>query len=59
MSNKLRGPIRSAMFQHQTKLLVVLVVVGFKTASKTNSLVDVSVFETRPSDSRYWLSYSP
>lgn len=44
---------------HQTKILVVLVVIGWAKASKADSFVDVNVLDTRASDSRYWLSCSP
>ena len=43
----LRGPIRSPMFGHQTKILVVLVAVRFKKASKAYSFVDVMRLEAQ------------
>ena len=48
----LRGPIRSPMFGcwrivHQTKMLVVLVAVRFKRASKAYSFVDVMRLEAQ------------
>lgn len=43
----LRSPIRSPMFGHQTKILVVLVTVHLKRASKAYSFVDVMRLEAQ------------
>ena len=53
-NKRLRGPIRSPMLVHQPKLLVVLVAVVLKMASKADSFFDVLVLvSTHASARRY------